>query len=397
MLSARIKNIEKSITLAISAKAKAMKAKGEDVIGFGAGEPDFDTPEHIKQAAKDAIDAGFTKYTPATGAKDLKQAIIKKLASDNDLNYRPQQILVSCGAKHSLFNAIVALTSEDDEVIIPAPYWVSYPQMVKAAGATPVILETRSENGFKLQIEELKKKITPKTKLLILNSPSNPTGAMYEKAELEQLVKILVDNNIYCISDEIYEKIIYQQQAPGSIASLGNEVKNLTIVINGVSKAYSMTGWRIGYAAASEEVITAMGNLQSHSTSGPCSISQKAALAALVGPQDCVKQMVSEFKQRRDFIVKELNKIEGVSCFNPQGAFYVFPSIKKLLGKKIQGQTIKDSLDFCQSLLAHQKVAAVPGVGFGADGYLRLSYATSSENITEGIKRLKQFVANLEN
>ena len=394
-LSKRISQISPSVTLAITAKAKQMKAEGFNIIGFGAGEPDFDTPSHIKNAAKVAIDAGFTKYTPASGTKELKEAVCKKFKIDNNLEYTPEEILISCGAKHSLYNAIVAICSEGDEVIIPSPYWVSYPEMVKASGATPVILNATKENNFKILPMQLREAITPKTKLFILNSPSNPTGMIYSKDELQEIAQILVEKGIYCISDEIYEKIIYDGQKHVSIASVNDKIKNITIVINGVSKAYSMTGWRIGYAAGPKEIIKAMSNLQSHSTSNPTSIAQMAALAALEGTQEPVSIMVSEFKKRRDYIVERLNSIEGVSCIKTQGAFYVFPDVSKLFGKSFNGKEIKDSMSLTELLLNEAKVAVIPGVAFGSDENLRLSYASSIDNIEEGLNQIDKFIKTI--
>ena len=394
-LSKRISQISPSVTLAITAKAKQMKAEGFNIIGFGAGEPDFDTPSHIKNAAKVAIDAGFTKYTPASGTKELKEAVCKKFKIDNDLDYKPEKILISCGAKHSLYNAIVAICSEGDEVIIPSPYWVSYPEMVKASGAMPVILKATKKNNFKILPIQLREAITPKTKLFILNSPSNPTGMIYSKDELQEIAQILVEKGIYCISDEIYEKIIYDGQKHVSIASVNDKIKNITIVINGVSKAYSMTGWRIGYAAGPKEIIKAMSNLQSHSTSNPTSIAQMAALAALEGTQEPVSIMVSEFKKRRDYIVERLNSIEGVSCIKTQGAFYVFPDVSKLFGKSFNGKEIKDSMSLTELLLNEAKVAVIPGVAFGSDENLRLSYASSIDNIEEGLNQIDKFIKTI--
>jgi aspartate aminotransferase len=391
-LSKRISQISPSATLAITAQTKAMRAKGIDVVSLGAGEPDFDTPEHIKQAAKRALDKGFTKYTPASGIKELKQAICKKFKSDNNLKYLPEEILVSCGAKHSIFNAILALCNEKDEVIIPSPYWLSYPEMVKAAGARPVILETTQNSNFKVKPEQLRKAITPKTKLLILNSPSNPAGMVYARDELEAIAEVILKAKIFCISDEIYEKIIYDNQEHISIASLGDKIKALTVVINGVSKTYSMTGWRIGYAAADKQIIQAMSNLQSHSTSNPTSIAQVAAIAALSGPQGQVGKMVKEFKRRRDYIVERLNKIKAISYLKPQGAFYIFVDISNILGKTFRGGIIRDSFSFTEILLSEAKVAVVPGRVFGADDYLRLSYAASMKNITKGLNRIEDLI-----
>lgn len=395
VLSKRISSISPSVTLAITAKAKQMKAEGIDVIGFGAGEPDFDTPEHIKNAAKKALDEGFTKYTPASGTKELKDAICKKFKTDNGLDYSPAEILVSCGAKHSLYNAIVTICSEGDEVIIPSPYWVSYPEMVKASGATPVILKTTKDSNFKVLPVQLINAINPKTKLFILNSPSNPTGMLYSKDELEELGQILEKMGVYCISDEIYEKIIYDGRSHESIASVDAKIKERTIVINGVSKAYAMTGWRIGYAAGPKDIIKVMSNLQSHSTSNPTSISQKAALAALEGPQAPVEEMVAEFEKRQEYIVGRLNSIEGISCLKIQGAFYVFPDVSQLFGKSFNGSEIKDSMSLTELLLNEANVAVVPGVAFGSDENLRLSYASSMDNIKEGLDRIEKFVSEI--
>ncbi len=394
-LSKRVSLISSSPTLAITAKAKKMKAEGIDVIGFGAGEPDFDTPEHIKDAAKKALDDGFTKYTPASGMMELKQAICRKLKEDNELDYEPDQILISCGAKHSIFNAILTLCDEGDEVILPSPYWVSYPEMIKVAQAKPVIIKTTQENNFKITPDQLREAISSKTKLFILNSPSNPTGMLYTRDELQRISDILAKAGIYCISDEIYEKIIYDGEEHVSIASLGPKIKQLTILINGVSKSYSMTGWRIGYAAGPRKIIQAMSNLQSHSTSNPTSISQIAAIAALQGPQETVGKMVEEFKKRRDYIVERLNKIPGISCLKPKGAFYVFPNISQILGRFFKGQMINNSISLSQVLLSEAKVAVIPGAAFGADNHLRLSYATSQENIAKGLDRIEKLVEKI--
>jgi len=395
ILSKRVSLISPSPTLAITAMAKRMKAEGIDVIGFGAGEPDFGTPVHIKNAAKKALDEGFTKYTPASGMLELKEAICRKLEDDNGLYYEPDEILVSCGAKHSIFNAVLALCDEGDEVILPSPYWVSYPEMIKVAGAKSVMIKTTQENNFKITPRQMREAVSSNTKLFILNSPSNPTGMVYTKDELKAISEILVEAGIYCISDEIYEKIIYDGQEHISIRSLSPEMKELTIVVNGVSKTYSMTGWRIGYAAGPRKLIQAMSNLQSHSTSNPTSISQMAAISALQGPQDEVGKMVSEFKKRRDYIVERLDRISGISYLKPQGAFYVFPDISRIIGKSFNGQVIKNSVSLAQLLLSEARVAVVPGAAFGADEYLRLSYATSKENIREGLDRIEEFVGKV--
>jgi len=392
-LSKRISNISSSVTLAITAKEKAMKANGIDVIGFGAGEPDFDTPPHIKKAAKLALDEGFTKYTPAAGIKELKEAICDKFRKDNNLTYASEEVLVSCGAKHSIFNAILALCEKGDEVILPSPYWVSYPEMIKIAEARPVILKTAQETIFKIKPDQLSKAITPKTKLLILNSPANPTGSVYAKEELEALAEVITEAGIFCLSDEIYEKIIYDNNQHISIASLGEDIKKQTIVINGVSKSYSMTGWRIGYAVGEKKIIQAMSNLQSHSTSNPTSISQKAAIAALSGGEEEMKMMVEEFKKRRDYMFDRLNKIKGICSLKPGGAFYIFADVSGVLKKaSFNGKAMKDSLSFAEILLSEAKVAVVPGEAFGAAGFLRFSYATSMQDITAGLDRIEKFI-----
>ncbi len=389
VLSSRAKSLKPSPTLAINAKAKSMQAQGVHVISFGAGEPDFDTPENIKQAAKKAIDDGFTKYTPVGGIDDLKDAIIKKFQRDNQLTYKRSEIIVSCGGKHSFYNLAQAIFDRGDEVIVPAPYWVSYPPMVALANATPVIAETIEKNEFKITPEELKKAITPKTKALILNSPSNPTGSAYTRKELEGIAEIALSKNIFVISDEIYEKIVYDGFKFISIASLSDEIKRRTIIVHGVAKTYAMTGWRIGYSAGSEEIISAMNNIQSQSTSNPTSISQKASVEALIGSQSEVDKMVSAFGQRRNYIVDRLNKIPGVSCYKPVGAFYVFPNFSSYYGKSFQGKKIENSTHLTDFLLDVARVAVVPGVEFGADPFERLSYATSMEDIKEGLDRIE--------
>lgn len=395
-LSQRVQKIKPSPTLEITAKAKAMKAEGIDVVGFGAGEPDFDTPENIKEAARRALDEGFTKYTAVGGTDELKDAIINKLKRDNNLTYTRPEILVSCGGKHSLYNIAQALFEAGDEVIIPAPYWVSYPPQVDLNDATPVIVETTDKTGFKILPDQLEKAITPKTKAFILNSPSNPTGAAYSKSELEELARVLVKHRVFCITDEIYEKIVYDGFEQISIASLSDEMKKQTIVVNGASKVYSMTGWRMGFAAGPKEVIAAMTKIQGQVTSNATSITQKACVEAYNGSQDAVTTMVGEFKKRRDIIVERLNQIPGITCNNPQGAFYVFPNINGLFGKKTpEGKKISSSSDVASYLLETQKVAVVPGIGFGADDYMRLSYATSMENIQKGLDRIEDAVKKL--
>ncbi|MDO8749367.1 MAG: pyridoxal phosphate-dependent aminotransferase [Candidatus Omnitrophota bacterium] len=394
LISRRISQISPSPTLSITAKAKKMQAEGINVIGFGAGEPDFDTPVNIKEAAKKAIDKGFTKYTPTGGTKELKDAIRVKFKKDNALDYSAEEILVSCGAKHSIFNAVVALCGDGDEVILPSPYWVSYPEIVRVAGAKAVILNTTQETNFKITPGQLESAINLKTKLLILNSPSNPTGMVYSEKELRELSKIILKSGIYCLSDEIYEKVIYDE-GHVSIASLDEEMKKKTMVVNGVSKAYSMTGWRIGYCAGPKEIIQAMSNLQDHSTSNPTSIAQAASVEALNGNQGDLTKMVAEFKKRRDFMVNRVNSIKGLRTIKPQGAFYCWINIANILSKGISGRKIANSMDLTDALLQSAHVAVVPGGVFGDDSYIRLSYATSMENIVEGLNRIEKFIATL--
>ena len=390
-LSKKNMSISPSPTLAIDSKFKEMKANGVDVVGFGAGEPDFETPENIKNAAIEAIKEGFTRYTPASGTLELKKAVAEKFKKDNNLNYEPQQIVISNGAKHSLVNAFSAILNPGDEVIIPAPFWVSYPEMVKMADGTPKYIYTTEESNFKFSINQLKEAITDKTKALILNSPSNPTGMVYSEEELRAIADVCVENNIFVISDEIYEKLIYEGKHI-SIGSFNEKIFDLTITINGMSKSYAMTGWRIGFAAANPQIAKIMSNIQSHAASNPNSIAQKAALAGLTGPQDNLIEMVKVFKERRDYMVERINSIEGVSCLKPNGAFYVMMNIKQLYGKTLYGEVIDSADKFAELFLEHAIVAVVPGTGFGADGYVRWSYATSMENIKEGLDRLENFL-----
>jgi len=391
-LSKKAISISPSSTLAIDAKAKKMKADGVDVIGFGAGEPDFDTPNHIKEAAIKAINSGFTKYTPASGTLELKQAICRKFKRDNNLEYTPANIVISNGAKHSLVNAFQAICNPGDEVIIPAPFWVSYPEMVKLADGVPVIMNTTEEEGFIFTIEKLKAHITDKTRAIVMNSPSNPTGMIYSKELLEAVADLAVEKGIYIISDEIYENLIYGGFKHVSIASFNDKIKDLTIVVNGVAKSYAMTGWRIGYTASNAKIAEIMGNVQSHATSNPNSIAQKATEAALDGPQDEVYTMVEEFGKRRDYMVERINSIKGLSCIKPNGAFYVMMNISEYIGKELHGVVIKGSDDFANLLLEKANVALVPGSGFGTDIHVRLSYATSLKNITEGLNRIENFL-----
>ena len=374
-----------SATLAISAKAAAMRKEGIDVISFGAGEPDFDTPQHIKQAAIEAINSGFTKYTPASGTPELKEAIAEKLKRENGLDYSPSQIIVSCGAKHSIYNALMAICDPGDEVIIISPYWVSYPEMVRLAGGVPVIVETEMENDYLPSPDAIRSKISPKTKAIIVNSPSNPTGSVCTEEILREIGELAVEGDFYIISDEIYEKLIYDGLRHVSIAALDERFKERTILINGVSKSYSMTGWRIGYAAGPEEVISAMSRIQSHSTSNPTSISQAAALEALRGPQEEVERMRAEFERRRELICGKLDEIEGIRYFKPKGAFYVFVDVSAFYEKL----GVRGSVEFADHLLEKAKVALVPGVAFGDDRCVRLSFATSDEAIVEGLERIK--------
>ncbi|TYQ18259.1 UNVERIFIED_CONTAM: aspartate aminotransferase [Acetivibrio alkalicellulosi] len=391
-LSKRALSINPSSTLAIDAKAKKMKAEGVDIIGFGAGEPDFDTPKHIKEAAVEAIKEGFTKYTPASGMIELKQAVCEKFKKDNGLSYSPENIVISNGAKHSLVNTFQAICNPRDEVIIPTPCWVSYPEMVKLANGKPVLLKSTEEEGFKPTIEEFLSAVTDKTKAIVINSPGNPTGMIYTEEELRAIAKLAVERKIYIISDEIYEKLIYDGFKHISIASFDDKIKELTILINGVSKSYAMTGWRIGYTASNEKIAKIMANMQSHATSNPNSIAQKAALAALNGADDIIDTMVTEFIKRRDYMVFRINSIKGISCIKPNGAFYVMMNISKLIGKKIEGIEIKGSDVFADVLLENANVALVPGSGFGSDIHVRLSYATSFENITEGLNRIEKLL-----
>lgn len=396
VLSNRAKGLKPSPTLAINAKAKALQAQGIRVISFGAGEPDFDTPQNIKQAAIKAIQEGFTKYTAVGGIDELKDAIIEKFRRDNGLSFKRSEVIASCGGKHSFYNLAQALFDPGDEVIIPAPYWVSYPPMVALAEAVPVILNTREEEDFKVLPEALKRAITPRTKALILNTPSNPTGTAYTRKELAEIAEIALSHDFFVISDEIYEKIVYDGFEFVSIAALGEEIKKKTVIVHGVAKTYAMTGWRIGYAAGPEEIIAAMANIQSQSTSNPTSIAQKASVEALIGPQDEVRRMVSAFAERRRYIVDRLNRMEGVSCYNPAGAFYAFPNFSSYYGRSFKGRRILNSMDLADYLLEEARVAVVPGREFGADEFERLSFATSMENIEEGLNRIEEALKKLE-
>lgn len=395
--SQRIQNVNPSMTLAIDAKAKEMKARGEDVIGFGTGEPDFNTPERIKQAGIRAIENNESRYTPVGGSDLLKEAIITKLQRDNGLGYEKNQILSSCGAKHSFYNLAQVLWQAGDEVIIPAPYWVSFPDMVTLSGAKPVIIYAGVEQGFKITAEQIDNAVTPNTRAIVINSPSNPTGSAYNKDELEKLAECALRHNLLIISDEIYEQIVFDGFHHTSIASISKEVQNQCVVINGVSKSYAMTGWRIGYIAAGDpEIVKQVSKLQGQSTSNPCSVSQAASIEALIGPLDEVHEMVREFEKRRDIVVERLTQIPGVSCNKPTGSFYSFPDFSGVYGKKdMNGKVLEGSLDFTDYLLSAEKVAIVPGIAFGADAHARLSFATSLEKIEAGVQRIKDAINKL--
>jgi aspartate aminotransferase len=395
-LADRVNKIQPSPTLAIDAKAKALKAQGVDVVGFGAGEPDFDTPANIKEAAKKAIDAGFTKYTPVGGTDELKDAIIAKMKKDHGLEYVRDEVSVACGAKHSLYNISQALIQEGDEVIIPAPYWVSYPDQVVLAGGTPVFIETDESDEFKITPQQLEKAITKRTKALILNSPCNPTGSSYTIDELKAIGQVCLKHDFLIIADDIYERLVYDGLKFVEIAQVVPELKPRTIVVNGVSKTYAMTGWRIGYACGPKELIGAITKMQSQSTSNPTSIAQKAAVEALNGPQDAIAAMVVEFEKRRSYIVERLNAMPGVTCYKSTGAFYVFPDFSSVYGKSFNGNKISNSTEFAAYLLEEAKVALVPGVAFGADKYARLSYAISMDNIKKGMDRIEEAIKNLQ-
>ncbi|PKL92717.1 MAG: aspartate aminotransferase [Candidatus Goldiibacteriota bacterium HGW-Goldbacteria-1] len=392
MIADRMKKVQASITLAIDAKAKQMIAEGVDLVGFGAGEPDFNTPDNIKVAGIKAIVDNKTKYTPSSGMPDLKNPIAKKLLEDNKLEYKPSNIIVSCGAKHSLYNIFMAGINPGDEVIIFSPYWVSYVEMVNMAQGIPVLVQLDESKKFEIDFELLKSKITKNTKMMIINSPSNPTGCVLSKSSLEKLAEICLANNILMISDEIYEKNLYNGKTHISIASLSKEAKAKTVVVNGVSKSHAMTGWRIGYIAADDmELVKAMDNMQSHSTSNPTTISQMAAIEALKTDSAIVNKMVAEFDKRRKYILQRVNAISGLTCVEPEGAFYVFPNFSSLVGKTFNGVKIENSMNLADALLTSAKVAVVPGVAFGSDVHFRMSYATSMEKIEKGLNRIEEF------
>ncbi len=389
-LSDRVKAVKPSPTLAITARAAEMRAAGKDIIGLGAGEPDFDTPEHIKAAAIEAINNGFTKYTAVDGIPSLKQAIIDKFRKDNGFDYQLNQILVSCGGKQSFYNLAQALLNPGDEVIIPAPYWVSYPDMVLLADAVPVIVETTQQQQFKITAEQLRNAITDKTRLLVINSPSNPTGVAYSEPELKALAEVLLEYpDIIVATDDMYEHILWKKGTFVNILNACPQLYDRTMVLNGVSKAYSMTGWRIGYAAGPVEIIAAMRKIQSQSTSNPTSISQVAAEAAITGDQSCIDEMMVEFKKRHDFVVDALNKLEGIDCLATDGTFYVFPNIEKLI-QRLEG--IDSDMDFAEYLIEKAGVALVPGTAFGSPGHMRISIATSMENLEQALVRIKQAI-----
>ena len=393
-ISDKISKIAPSITLSIDAKLKQMLAEGTKVYGFGVGEPDFDTPKYIKDAAVEAIALGMTKYTAAQGTMELRKAICAKMKRDHGLEYNPNQVIVSSGAKHSLSNSFAAILNPGDEVIVPVPYWVSYTEIIKLNDGVPVLVPTKKENSFKMTKEELMAAVTPKTKAILLNTPNNPTGSIYTESELKHIAEVAVKNNIYVISDEIYEKLIYDGKKHISIAQLGSEIKELSIVINGMSKAYAMTGWRLGYACGNEKIIMAMSSVQSHAVSHPSTITQYASAAALNGPQDDMYKMVEQFAKRRTYMFDRLSKMEGLKCLMPDGAFYIYVDITNYMNKKLCGQTVKSSLDFAQILLEQGHVAVIPGAAFGTDNFIRFSYATSMEIIEKGLDTFEEFIKN---
>ena len=389
-ISDKSKQVTPSSTLALTAKINAMVADGLDVVKFGAGEPDFDTPDHIKSAAVEALNQGFTKYTPVAGITELREAIVDKFERDNGLSYEANQVIVSCGAKHTIYNILQAICNPGDEIIFAAPYWVSYIEMVKLADATPIVINTTPDQNFALTPDQIKSAVTEKTKAIIICSPSNPTGTTYSTESLQMIAELAVEHQFYLISDEIYEALLYDGAKHRSLASFGDAVKSLTFVVNGVSKAYSMTGWRIGYTAGPEDAIKAMSKIQSHSTSNPTSIAQKAALAAINGSQEPVVEMVKAFQKRRDLICQRLDVIDGVEYVRPQGAFYIFPDFSAHYGRTINGHSINSSQELATYFLDEAKVGAVPGDGFGADNHMRFSFATSEIEINRGLDRIQK-------
>ncbi|WP_436512774.1 pyridoxal phosphate-dependent aminotransferase [Clostridium thermobutyricum] len=394
--SKKAMEIAPSITLNITAKAKELKAKGIDIVSFGAGEPDFNTPKNIINEAILAMEEGKTKYTATSGIQELKEAIVKKFKTDNNLEYKTSQIIVSTGAKQCLANTFLAILNKGDEVIVPVPYWVSYPELIKLADGIPVYVNTGKENDYKFTVEKLKEVLTDKTKGIILNSPNNPTGTVYSKNELIEIAKFAEENNLIIISDEIYEKLVYEGEKHISIASLSNYAYKNSIVINGLSKSSAMTGWRIGYAAGCEEVIKLMTSIQSHMTSNTNSITQYASVEALNGPKDELDKMIKEFDKRRKYMIDKLTSIKDISIIRPKGAFYVMVDISKYYGKKFNGEEINDSLTFSKILLENKDTAVIPGIGFGLDQYIRLSYAISIENIEKGLNRIEKFLSELK-
>ena len=389
-ISDKSKQVTPSSTLALTAKINAMVADGLDVVKFGAGEPDFDTPDHIKSAAVEALNQGFTKYTPVAGITELREAIVDKFERDNGLSYEANQVIVSCGAKHTIYNILQAICNPGDEVIFAAPYWVSYIEMVKLADATPIVINTTPDQNFALTPDQIKSAVTEKTKAIIICSPSNPTGTTYSTESLQMIAELAVEHQFYLISDEIYEALLYDGAKHRSLASFGDAVKSLTFVVNGVSKAYSMTGWRIGYTAGPEDAIKAMSKIQSHSTSNPTSIAQRAALAAIISSQEPVVEMVKAFQKRRDLICQRLDDIDGVEYVRPQGAFYIFPDFSSHYGRTINGHSINSSQELATYFLDEAKVGAVPGDGFGADNHMRFSFATSEIEINRGLDRIQK-------
>ena len=384
--------VQASSTMAMDALAKQMKADGIDVLGFGAGEPDFNTPDHIKAAANRAIAVNVTRYTPASGTLELKQAVCRRMREDCGVDYAPAQVVVTGGAKHCVYLALRSLVDPGDEVILPAPYWVSYLELIKMVGGKPVIVTAGERDNFKMTAEQLAAAITPRTKALILNNPNNPTGMVYSREELEAIAQVCVEKDIYVISDEVYYGLLYDGVKFTSMAALGGEIKERTVLINGVSKSYAMTGWRIGYLLANEKIARVISNFVSHSTGSPCSVSQAAAVSALTGPQDCVEEMRRAFEERRNYIVERVNRIDGVSCLKPEGAFYVMMNIERLIGKTVHGERIQTDHDFCTAFLKHGLVATVPGRGFGAPNFVRWAYAASMDNIRKGLDRLEAFL-----
>lgn len=395
MLADRVKEIDISPTMMVAAEAKKLKLEGVDIIDLSVGEPDFHTPLNIKESGKEAIDENKTRYTLNQGTVELRTAIAAKLKRENNLDYKLNEIIVSSGAKQSVFNSIFALVNPGDEVIIASPYWVSYPAMISLAGGKTVVIKNNESTGFKITAEQLKSAVTSKTKLLILCNPSNPTGSVYNRDELSSLAKIVLENNFNVLSDEIYEKLVYDESRFVSFASLGEEIKERTIIVNGISKSYSMTGWRIGYAAASENIISAINKIQSHTTSHASSISQHAAIEAIAGPQYVITEMLNEFKERRNYFLNEISSIKGITCYKPEGAFYLFPNISHYLNKQSEIFNVESSFDFAMYLLYKAHIATVPGSAFGSEGYLRISYSTSMDNLKEAVYRMKKVLEEI--